>query len=42
MIIGAELSDMMEEFALQNNGILFKEFDDNGNVIKGSVRVIFH
>lgn len=42
MIIGAELSDMMEEFALQNNGILVKEFDDNGNVIKGSVRVIFN
>ena len=40
-IIGADLSDVMDSFATEFGGQLIKEYDTNGNVVKGSVRVEF-
>ena len=40
-VIGSDLSDMMEEFTKQFGGALLKDYDANGNVVKGSVRIEF-
>lgn len=40
-VIGAELSTYMEEFTKEFGGKFIRELDQNGNVIKGSVRVEF-
>lgn len=40
-IIGSDLSDMMEEFTKEFGGNLLKDYDANGNVVKGSVRIEF-
>ena len=45
-IIGVELSDIMEEFAVQYAGIMIKDrvnpADPESSIIKGSVRVEFN
>jgi hypothetical protein len=45
-VIGVELSDMMQEFAVQNGGVLIKDrinpADPESAIIKGSVRVQFN
>ena len=40
-IIGSELSVMMDDFTKEFGGQLIKEYDANGNVVKGSVRIEF-
>ena len=40
-VIGSELSTYMEEFTKEYGGRFVRELDQNGSVVKGSVRVEF-
>ena len=41
-VMGVDMSDVMQDFANQYNGNLVKDYDSNGNVVKGSVRIEFN